>query len=281
MARTELVVALGDRLYSVERPWEILPDEMRLRLPGHVAVDSQDNLYVYQRADPPIVVLDPSGELVRSWGTGVIADAHGIFITPDDLVLLVDRDAHQVMGFDPHGHLELVLGERHHPSFQAPFNHPTDVAVAPNGDIYVTDGYGNSAVHCFGRDGEWIHSWGRPGTGPGEFSTPHAVWIDDHNRVLVADRENNRIQLFDADGKYITEWGDLYHPMDIYAGQDGMVYVTDQTPRLSMFAPDGTLTGRCRPALNSPHGIWGDSQGNLFIAELASENRVTKLTLIS
>jgi DNA-binding beta-propeller fold protein YncE len=278
MARTELVVALGDRLYSVERPWEILPDEMRLRLPGHVAVDSQDNLYVYQRSDPPVVVLDPSGELVRSWGTGVISDAHGIFITPDDLVLVVDRDAHQVLGFDPDGRLEFTLGERHRPSFQAPFNHPTGVAVAPNGDIYVTDGYGNSAVHCFGRDGGWIHSWGRPGTGPGEFSTPHAVWVDELNRVLVADRENNRVQLFDADGKYITEWGDLYHPMDIYAGPDGMVYVTDQTPRLSMFAPDGTLVGRCRPVLNGAHGIWGDSRGNLYLAELAPENRVTRLT---
>jgi DNA-binding beta-propeller fold protein YncE len=281
MTGTELVITLGDRLYSVERPWGVLPEGIALARPGDVAVDSQDHVYVYQRADPPVVVLDPSGEYVRSWGTGLIAHAHGIFITPDDMVLLVDNDTHQVLGFDSQGHLEFTLGERNRPSFQAPFNHPTNVAVAPNGDIYVTDGYGNSSVHCFGADGEWIHSWGRPGSGPGEFSTPHAVWVDDHNRVLVADRENNRVQLFDADGKYITEWGNLYHPMDIFIGTDGMAYVTDQTPRLSLFAPDGTLVGRCRPTVISPHGVWGDSKGNLFLAELGTENRITRLTPMS
>ena len=281
MATTELVVTLGDRLYSVERPWGVVPEGITISRPGDVAVDSQDHVYVYQRSDPPIIVLDPEGQYSRSWGSGLIAHAHGIFITPDDMVLLVDNDTHQLFGFDSHGNLELTIGERNRPSFQAPFNHPTNVAVAPNGDIYVTDGYGNSSVHCFGKDGTWIRSWGRPGSGPGEFSTPHSVWVDGDNRVLVADRENNRVQLFDAAGRYITEWGGFYHPMDIFVDRDGMIYVTDQTPRLSKLSPDGTLAGRCRPALTSPHGVWGDSRGNLFIAELATENRISRLAPIS
>src|SRR5439155_5549931 len=165
---------------------------------------------------PPIIVFDPSGAYLRSWGTDTISDAHGIYITRDDLILLVDRDAYQVMGFDTMGRLQLVLGDRHRPRLQAPFNHPADVAVARNGDIYVSDGYGNSSVHCFSAQGQLKHSWGRPGSGPGEFTTPHAVWVDNDDRVLVADRENNRVQYFDAAGAYLGEWTDFYHPMDIY-----------------------------------------------------------------
>lgn len=277
MSKTELVVTLGDCLYSVERPWGTLPQGMQLAFVSHVAVDSQDYVYAFQRSKPPIVVFDSAGAYVRSWGTDSIADAHGIFITRDDLILLVDRDAHQVLGFDPQGRLQLVLGERHRPSLQAPFNHPADVAAARNGDIYVADGYGNSAVHCFSGQGEWKRTWGRPGSGPGEFTTPHAVWVGDDDRVLVADRENNRVQIFNLDGEYLGEWNDFYHPMDIYVDANGRVYVTDQIPRLSVLTADGTLVGRCRPVLDGAHGVWGDSQGNLYLAEVQPMHRVTKL----
>jgi peptidylglycine monooxygenase len=277
MAMTDLVVALGDQLFSVERPWGELPPGMRLAGVSDVAVDSKDRVYVFQRSDPPIVVFDRSGAYLRSWGTGVIADAHGIFITPGDLVLVADRDAHQVLGFDAEGRLELSLGERHRPRLQAPFNHPADVAAAPSGEIYVADGYGNSAVHCFSAQGQLLRSWGRPGTGPGELTTPHAVRVLADGRILVADRENNRVQLFSPEGEYLNAWHDLYHPMDIYTAQDGMVYVTDQIPRLSMFAPDGRLVGRCRPVLVGAHGVWRDSAGDFYLAETGAVDRVTKL----
>jgi len=277
MPPTEFVVTLADRLYAVERPWGTLPPTIHLSYVSHLAIDSRDQVYVYQRGDPPVVVFDPSGAYLRSWGSNSIADAHGMFITPDDRVLLVDRDAHQLLVFDSDGHLLFTLGERHRPRHETPFNHPADVAVAANGDIYVADGYGNSRVHRFTAEGAWLHSWGRPGTGPGEFTTPHAVWVDTEGRVLVAERENNRIQVFSADGDYLEEWTDFFHPMDIYADARGAVYVTDQIPRLSMLSPEGHLVGRCRPVLYGAHGVWGDSAGRLYLAELTPLDRVTRL----
>ena len=278
MVRTPLVVCLGDDLFAVERPWGDLPPGMQLADVSDVAVDSHDRVYVFQRGDPPVVIFDDSGAYVGAWGSGILADAHGIFITPDDRVLLADRDAHQVLRFDLEGHLELALGERHHPRLQQPFNHPADAATAPNGDILVADGYANSAIHRFSADGALLQTWGRPGRGPGEFSTPHAIRVHPDGRILVADRENNRIQIFSAEGEYLTEWTDFFHPMDVYIDALGRTYVTDQIPRLSMLAPDGTLLGRCRPVLYQPHGAWGDSRGNLYMAETAPMNRLTRLT---
>lgn len=135
-------------------------------------------------------------------------------------------------------------------------------------------------VHQFTADGKHIGSWGKPGSGPGEFTTPHAVWVNSSDRVLVADRENNRVQIFDLGGGYLTEWRDLYHPMDIYGTATGSILVTDQVPRLSMFAADGTLIGRCRPALNGAHGVSGDEYGNIFLAEMIP-SRITKLVPVN
>lgn len=273
----ELIVALGEHVYSVQRPWGSVPRGHKLAFVSQIAVDPDGCVYLCQRADPPIVVFDSSGAYLRSWGTGVIADAHGIFIDHEGRVYVVDRDAHQVLRFDSAGRCDMTLGERSHPRFQEPFNHPTDIAVAPNGDIYVTDGYGNSAVHCFSVTGEWKESWGCPGKGPGEFTTPHAVWVDSHNRVLVADRENDRIQIFDLRGSYLEEWSDVYRPMDIFVDKEDRIYVTDQIPRLSMFSTAGKLVGRCRPVLYGAHGIWGDADGNLYLAESSPMDRITKL----
>jgi DNA-binding beta-propeller fold protein YncE len=275
---TGLVVTIAGRLYDVRRPWGTLPDGQRLNDPSHVAVDSEGNVYAFQRASPPIVVFGPDGNFLRSWGEGLIDDPHGIFITRDDDVWLIDRDAHEIIRFDSMGNPMLRLGERHHPRLQQPFNHPSDIAVALDGSIFVADGYGNSCVHRFAPDGTHVRTWGSPGNGPGEFTTPHAAWVDQKGQVLVADRENNRVQVFTPDGDYVTEWGDFYHPMDIYQDASGLIYVTDQIPRLSVLNPDGSLVGRCRPVLNGAHGIWGDARGNLYLSELGPHHRITRLS---
>jgi sugar lactone lactonase YvrE len=140
-------------------------------------------VYVFQRAEPPVLAFAPSGALRGGLAEGRIADAHGIAITPDDRLLLVDRDAHQVLILTTDGEILATLGERHRPRPGAPFNHPTDAAVADDGESYVADGYGNSMVHRFSADGRHLQSFGGPGTGPGEFTTPHAVWVDRSNRV--------------------------------------------------------------------------------------------------
>jgi peptidylglycine monooxygenase len=266
-----LRVVLGARRYAVVSSWNRVPL-------GHIsqfAVDRGGRVYVFQRTGSPIVVLSPDGDLVDSWGDGQISDPHGIFIDADDRVLLVDRDAHQVMIFDTGGQCHGTLGERHHPRFGLPFNHPTDVAVAPSGDIYVCDGYGNAHVHCFSAAGKHLRSWGGIGSGPGQFSTPHGIWITADGRVLVADRENNRVQIFSADGSYLDAWGDLYHPMDIYGDRDGTIFVTDQAPRVVAFSPQGEVLGRCKAAAIYSHGIWGDAAGNLFLCE--HTGTITKL----
>jgi DNA-binding beta-propeller fold protein YncE len=279
MTRETLIVVLGDRRYAVERDWAKLPDGQAFGFLSDVAVDSKGVVHVGQRTDTPMMAFGPGGKFLRSWAEGEIADVHGVSATTDERVLVVDRDAHQVLIYDTQGRRQLALGQRHHPQLQAPFNHPTSAAIGSDGDIYVSDGYGNSVVHRFAADGRLKHTWGGRGTGPGEFTTPHALWIDPRNRILVADRENNRVQVFDRGGAYLTEWGDFYHPMAIYGDDRGMIYVTDQIPRITMLSLDGELLGRCRGTLNGAHGMSGDSEGNFYLSELPPE-KVTRLTLL-
>ena len=280
MAAEQLVVALGERRYRVERRWCKPSAEEPLGFVSDLVVDSGGFVHVGHRGtDTPVLVFDSSGEFVRSWGSGTIADVHYMSIDQDDLILLADRDAHQILAFDTHGNLQFSLGERHTPRWQAPFNHPTAASAAPDGEIYVSDGYGNSAVHRFAKDRALRQTWGGRGTGAGEFTTPHCVWVDRMDRVYVADRENNRLQVFDREGAHLAEWGDFHHPMKIWVDDRDLVFVTDQVPRISVLAPSGELVGRCRGAINGAHGLWGDRAGNLYLAELAPE-QVTRLTLL-
>src|SRR6185437_2293389 len=188
MTRTNLVVSLGAREYAVERPWGELPFGTRFGGVSNVAVDSRDRVYVYQRADPPLIIFNSDGSFAGSLASGLVADAHGIDIDAKDQIWLIDRDVHVIHAIDQSGNVAGSIGTPGRPSFQGPFNHPAGVAVAPDGEIYVADGYGNSRVHRFAADGTLLSSWGKPGGGNGEFTTPHAVAIDPHNRVIVADR---------------------------------------------------------------------------------------------
>ena len=278
--RNDLIVLMGEHRYAVDCPWGTLPDGQSFGPLSQIAVDSSGRVYVFQRSNPPVLVFSPDGVLIDTFGEGLFSDAHGIFVTRDDLILLVDRDAHEIIACESSGAVRFRLGQRHQPQFNQPFNHPTDIAQAPNGDFYISDGYGNSNVHCFGADGVFRFSWGRQGSGPGEFTTPHAVWVDPSERVLVADRENNRVQLFDLEGGFIEAWDDFYHPMDIFGDAQGNIFVTDQIPRLSMMSSEGRLIGRCRPVRFGAHGIGGDADGNLYLAETAPLDCVTRLRLL-
>lgn len=258
-----LITVLGPHRYAVLPRW----NRVRLGRVSQVAVDRRGRVYAFQRTGSPVVVLSPEGEVTASWGGGLIRDAHGIAITPDDRVLLVDRDCHQILICDLAGKLISTIGERHRPRFGRPFNHPTDIAVAPNGDFYVSDGYGNAHVHCFSPDGAHKLTWGGVGTGEGEFSTPHGIWVTGTGDVLVGDRENDRVQVFDAAGRFKASWGTLYHPMDIWGAPDGTIFVTDQAPRIVAFAADGRILGRAKAVATLSHGIWGAPDGSLFLCE--------------
>ena len=274
-----LQVVLGDTLYSVERPFGAF--ERGTALVSDVACDSRGHVFVLLRQDPlvdrpapAVIELDPAGGQVGAIGEGLIADGHMLAIDSEDRLFVVDRDAHQIVVLDRTGELLWTIGERHRP--QRPFAHPSAVAFGPDGSLYVADGYGASRLHRFAPEGILLVSWGSPGNGPGQFSTPHGLWVLADGRVLVADRENDRVQAFSASGEWLATWTDFPRPMDVWSDPDGAVYVTDQVPRLSRLSPDGTLTGRCRPVLNGAHGICGDAQGRLYLAEI-SPSRITRL----
>jgi DNA-binding beta-propeller fold protein YncE len=264
-------VGTDNLMYEQIHEWGILPGELVFGKISAVAIDSKDRVYMYQRdraknGTPPIVVFDGAGQYLQSWGEEIFIDPHGIFISSSDELYAVDRDGHQVVKCALTGEVLLRLGHGGKPALQAPFNHPNDVAVSESGEIYVADGYANSCVHRFTPNGEHVLSWGRPGTGPGEFRVPHGIWVDTKERVFVADRENHRVQLFTTDGAFLTEWTDFYRPTDIFIDAHGAIYVTDLIPRVSVFDPDGTLLARIRPANNNVHGVWADSLGNLYVA---------------
>jgi len=233
-----------------------------------VAVDSASRVYVYQRADPPVVVFDAEGNYLSSWGKGQLGDAHGIFISRQDDVYLVDRDFHRVMRFDKDGRLLLSIGNGR-PSKDAPFNHPADVAVAPNGDIYVADGYGNSLIHRFSTEGKHLQSWGRVGIGPADLSVPHGIWVTDE-RVYVADRDNNRISVFSCDGKLLETWAGFHRPTDIFRDARGNLYVTELSTCVNIINSAGQRVGRNR-ASNQGHGIYGSPTGDLYVVSTSSK----------
>jgi peptidylglycine monooxygenase len=282
MSEHQLVVGLGSRRYRVERPWGDLPsDAGRV---SDVTVDSRGHVFVLLRYDPladargtPVVELDRSGARVNAWGADLIADSHMLACSKDDRLYIVDRDAHEIIICSTNGERLGGIGARHRPL--EPFNHPTDVAFAPSGDIYVSDGYANSKVHRFKSNGGAVKSWGAPGSERGEFMNPHAVWVLSNARVVVVDRENDRLQVFSSDGECLDIWGNFKQPLDIWGDAEGNLFVTDLIPSLSMLSSDGKLLGRCRPVLNGAHGVWGDADGNLFLAE-GNPSRITRLAPI-
>ena len=164
--------------------------------------DRSDNVYVLNRGPHPVIVFDKAGNFVTSWGEGEFnSRAHGIFCSPDDHIWTVNDNQHCVKKYTTEGKLVLTIGKEGEPAQKwggQPFNTPTNAAVSPNtGDIYITDGYGNSRVHRYTSEGKHIVSWGAPGIAPGEFQIPHNVVIDENENVYVTDRDNYRLQVFD------------------------------------------------------------------------------------
>jgi peptidylglycine monooxygenase len=278
MPRHDLVVALGAARYRIERPWGDLPTGAGF--PSDVTCAADGTVFCQLRQDPydppgpAVVVLAPDGRRLDAWGHEAVADGHMLSVHPDGRVFVVDRDAHEIIVFDRAGRRLGGLGTRHRPG--EPFNAPCDIAFGPDGTIYVADGYGASAVHRFTAEGTPLGRWGEPGDGPGQFTTPHGIWVLADGRVTVADRENNRVQVFAPEGTWLADWRDHHKPMSVHGAPGGGLYVTDQVPRLSLLGADGTLAGRCRPVLNGAHGIWAAPDGSILLSEI-SPPRLTRL----
>lgn len=275
----ELFVSFGAQKYRVERPFGSF--EIGGALVSDVACDSRGHVFVLLRSDSlvdgprdPIIELDPNGNLVRRFGISDVVDAHMMAIDSYDRIFVVDRDAHQIVIFNSSGEVISSLGNRGEPG--QPFSHPSSIAFGPDGSIYVADGYAAHKIHRFSADGNPLATWGNRGRNLGELSTPHGIWVLNDNRVLVADRENDRVQVFSPAGEPLAEWPHLPRAMDIWADNHLHIYVTDQVPRVTRYDLEGNVTGCARPVLNGAHGIWGDRRGNLFLAEV-SPSRITRL----
>ena len=284
MTRESYRVALGPQHYRVERPWGDLPVDGPGRI-SDVACDAAGRVYVQFRADPytdpdfpAIVVLSPEGERLAAWGGGVVMDGHMATVHPDGRVFVVDRDTHEIIIFSAEGMRIGGLGKRHGPG--EPFNAPCDIAFALDGTMFVADGYANARVHRFAANGAYLGAWGRPGNRAGEFITPHSVWVLPDSRVLVADRDNSRVQIFTSEGTHLQDIRDVHKPMDVHGGPDGSFYVTDQVPRLSHFDAEGRLIGRCRPVLNGAHGMWRNPANGIIYQSEQNPNRITRLVPI-
>ncbi|KRE13510.1 peptidase [Bosea sp. Root381] len=279
MPASDLIVALGDTRYRVERPFGSWPQNAGFVT--DVTVDARGHVFVMlrhdpltQANDPRVVELSPEGEFIRGWGEDLIADSHMFTVDAAGRILCVDRDMHEVLICSPEGERLGALGQRGEPL--APFNHPTDVHVSAWGDIYVSDGYAASRIHRFSAYGVHIQSWGEQGKGDGQFGWPHAIWTHADGRVVVVDRANDRVQVFDRNGNHLASWTHFRDPVAIWGDADGNTYVTDMVPNLQKIGPNGEKLGRCRPMLNGAHGIFGTPDGDILLAE-SNPSRLTLL----
>lgn len=261
---------------------DTMPDGWKFGRVSAVATNaSGSEVFVFQRGKKadPIVVFDAKGKFLRSWGKGMFGNPHGMRVAPDGTLWVTDNGDHQVLRFDSQGKLLLTLGTKGKPGTDdKTFNRPTDIAFGPNGDVYVSDGYGNSRVVRFDREGRYRSTWGKPGKGPGEFNTPHSIAIDRAGTVYVSDRENNRIQIFDANGKYLREWNHLGATQNVFITPDDQLWVITHRTNIENLTYDtlaGRImkidksTGRILGAMESPgHWIHVTSAGEIFIGSL-------------
>ena len=253
-----------------------LPADVVLGKCSAVATNSKGEIYLFHRGPRPLLCVDATGKLLRAWGDDHIGTPHGLRVDRQDNVWVTDMGRHRVLKFDPTGKLLLALGTGKAGTSHDEFDRPTDIAFAPNGDVFVSDGYGNSRVMKFSSAGRFLKSWGTKGTKAGEFDLPHAIIMDSKGRLLVGDRENDRIQLFDADGKFLDEWPG-FAPYGIAINSDGHVFVADaqahQVLRLDAagkvqqrWGQKGTAPGE----FDTPHMLAFDAAGNLFVAEVGN-----------
>jgi outer membrane protein assembly factor BamB len=304
-----MIQGQGEFRYELHEDWEQLPDGWRHGDVAGVATDGDDRVYVFNRSEHPLIVYDRDGRFLTSWGEGVFTRPHGITIAGEAIYLADDSD-HTVRKFTLEGKLLQTLGTVNQPSDSGyiapslttiergagPFNRPTRLSVAPSGDMYVSDGYGNARVHRFSASGELLQSWGEPGTQPGQLNLPHSVWAHSDGRVFVCDRENDRVQIFSPEGEFIEAWTDLNRPGDLFVEDDHViigemnwwqghkslterVWPENRMARLTVRDLAGEVISTIGGGewddpcvggrFTSPHGIWVDSHGDVYVGEVS------------
>lgn len=288
----------GEWTYRMESQWARLPDGWELGEVAAVAVDARDDVYVFTRGtEHPLMVFDRDGNFLRSWGEGgIFKRPHGIAYGVDGFIYCTDDGTHSVKKFSTDGTLQLEIGIPGRPATPysgAPFHRCTHTALSRQGDIFVSDGYGNARVHKFTPDGRHILSWGDFGSDPGKFNLPHNITSDPDGWLYVADRENHRVQVFDDKGRYETQWNNLHRPCALctqsrrrpvsFIGEIGPGFAINREypnlgPRVSILDADGKLLSRLGDQgvgvapgqFLGPHGIAVDSRDDIYVAELGT-----------
>lgn len=286
-----MIVGAGERRYEFVENWPNIPNEASFGQVVEIIVDSQDRVFIFHRAETSPMIFTKEGEYLGTWEPNDHwKDIHGVTIATDDdgeYLIVVDRDRHLVSRCDLDGNVAWSIGNKDQPGENGePFYRPTDSAVAPNGDIYVADGYGNARVHQFTRSGEHVRSWGERGVGPGQFNLPHGVRVierDGEPALYVCDRENSRIQVFTLDGQFLDKIGAVKRPTDIIADAEGYRYVPELAARVTILDGDDFVVAQIggeekkEPGyFVAPHTLWLDSEGSMYVGEVLEGQRVSK-----
>jgi len=296
-----MIFGEGNFQYEWVENWEAELGRYQVGAVPGICVDRNDRLYILSRGTPPVIEMNTDGQCLDHWGDDIYVRAHGIFHTPSGRLLSADDDGHVVYCFDRNHSLTMTMGVKGHPSDTGvigkkwntiqraggPFNYPTNVTQAKNGDIYVSDGYGNCRVHVFDPEGRLKFSWGEPGNAPGCFCLPHSLRFDADETLYVCDRENNRVQLFDKDGHFLDQWNCFLRPADLFVDDDnGLIYVAEckrsnafdgEPSRVTIVNKKGEILARIggtHPYDEAPgshhtaHGIAVDAEGSIYVAEV-------------
>ncbi len=297
-------VGSGKFVYEEVKEWAQYPDGWTTEDAPAVAVDSQDRVYALIRNKTGLLRFDRDGRFQTCWGEERFELPHGLFIAADDSVYVVDAWGHSVFKFTPDGEQLMLIETKDNPSDTGyvrskkpvvrggpPFNEPTGCVLSPEGELYVTDGYGNARVHKFTADDELLFSWGEPGGGPGQFNPPHGAFVDENGLLYVSDRMNQRVQIFNPGGEYVNEW-DANYPNNMCGDAEGNRYVAEmggvrlygREPKFDKFPPRITVRDADGVVLSewgeddptgagqyfSPHGIAVDSRGDLYVSEVVT-----------
>ena len=284
--------------YRLVENWAQLPDGLVWGQAIAVEVDADGNLIVFHRcssdtcvgqSEPPLLKFDPNGELLMSWGEGMLVWPHGLNLDSRGNIWVTDGRHEGDMGevihkFSPEGELLMTIGT---PGVAGDgpytFDGISDVVVADNGDIFVADGHINNRVVKYSADGQFLMAWGQAGTGPGEFNMPHSIDIDSQGRVFVADRGNNRVQNFDQEGRYLDEWTQFGRPSGVFISEDDRLFVADSqsvdgvNPEFEMgiyygSAVDGSVEGYIGDILTE--SVTEDPNGVLYSGLVANRGLV-------
>jgi DNA-binding beta-propeller fold protein YncE len=275
----------GPRLpFTVDPKWPQLPKGYNFGECSGVDVDRQGNVWVFNRGHWPVIQFDRSGKMLQAWSVDAvrIMSAHGLRVAPDGNVWLVDVAGHMIFKYSPEGRLLMTLGGRQgnpgNNDAEDAFNQPTNVAFRTNGNVYISDGYVNSRVVEIKPDGSHVKHWGKPGReGDGEFRLVHDVAVDREGHVYIADRNNERVQVFDAEGKFLAKWTNIGAPWGIaYAAKEDAIYLCDgKYCRIVKLSLEGKVLGtlgsygKAPGMLDYAHSIAIDPvDGSLYTVEI-------------